>query len=181
MVPPILTCLIGRQLGGNADLSEQFALRDLAASLLGTIAKKYSHSSHALKPRLARSCLKTFLDPAKPFGAHYGSIIGLHAVGGPEAVRVLVVPNLATYTNNLLHDGLAEDNPRRPEAERVLGALLAVLATLGEGRLVPQVNGHAVEVPEDLRERLSGKVGYLIAKRIAEAGEVQMAHAIVEA
>ena len=97
LVPPILTCLIGRQLGGTADLSEQFALRDLAAALLGLIATKYSHSSHTLKPRLARSCLKTLLDPSKPFGAHYGAIIGLHAVG--KFVRIDAIWRL-TYLDH---------------------------------------------------------------------------------
>ncbi|KKK16345.1 S-adenosylmethionine decarboxylase proenzyme [Aspergillus ochraceoroseus] len=144
LVPPILTCLIGKQLGGNADLSEQFALRDFSASLLGLIANKYSHSSHTLKPRLARSCLKTLLDPSKPFGAHYGAIIGLQAVGGSEAVRVLIIPNLPTY-GNLLKEGVAEDSPRRPEAERVLGVLLGVLASLREGRAV-LTNGHVEEM-----------------------------------
>lgn len=148
--------------------------------MLGLIGKKYSHSSHALKPRLARSCLKTFLDPAKPFGAHYGAVIGLHSVGGPEAVRVLILPNLATYSNNLLRDGLADDNPRRPEADRVLGVLIAVLGTLKEGHL-PQVNGHVPQVTEEVRERLTGKVGEIIAARIAEGGEVQLAQAILGA
>ncbi|KAH1488492.1 hypothetical protein LV164_003695 [Aspergillus fumigatus] len=179
LVPPILTCLIGRQLGGNADLSEQFALRDLAGSLLGLISKKYSHSSHTLTPRLARSCLKTFLDPSKPFGAHYGAIIGLHAVGGTEAVRVLILPNLSTYAT-LLADGMAEDNPRRPEAEKVLGALLAVLSTLREGRKT-LANGHGAIVTDELRERLNAKVGDIIASRIVDAGEVQMVYAILEA
>lgn len=101
-------------------------------------------------------------------------------MGGPEAVRVLILPNLATYSNNLLRDGLADDNPRRPEAERVLGALLALLGTLKEGRL-PQVNGHVPQVTEEVRERLTGKVGEIIAERIAEGGEVQLAQAILEA
>lgn len=179
LVPPILTCLIGRQLGGNADLAEQFALRDLAASLLGLIAKKYSHSSHTLKPRLARSCLKTFLDPSKPFAAHYGAIIGLHAVAGPEGVRVLILPNLPTYSN-LVKDGIAEDSPRRPEAERVLAALVMALNTLREGR-ARLANGHTGAVTADLRERLTEKVGELIAGKIAEVDEVQLAHAILDA
>lgn len=177
LVPPVLTCLIGRQLGGNADLSEQFALRDLAGSLLGLIAKKYSPSSHTLKPRLARSCLKNFLDPGKPFGTHYGAIVGLHAIGGPEVVRALILPNLKTY-EKLLRDGIAEDGPRRPEAERVLGALLAVLSTLQEGRM-RLANGHTAVVTGELKERLSERVGELIASRIAEAGQVQLAHAIL--
>lgn len=178
LVPPVLTCLTGRQLGGQADLSGQFALRDLAASLLGLIAKKYSHSSHNLKPRIARSCLKSFLDPAKPFGTHYGALIGLHAVGNSEAVRVLILPNLKTY-GKLLEEGIAEDNLRKPEAERVLSVLLAVLATLRESRL-SLANGHATGVTDDLQERLSDKVGDLIAAKITEAGDVHLAHAILE-
>ncbi|KAJ5831950.1 Transcription initiation factor TFIID complex 60 kDa subunit [Penicillium riverlandense] len=178
LVPSILTCLIGRQLGGANDVAEQFALRDLAASLLGLIAKKYSHSSHMLKPRLVRSCLKNWLDPSKPFGAHYGAIIGLHAVGGAEVVRVLILPNLSDYSK-LLADGL-EDSARRPAAERVLVALLAVLASLNDGR--PSLtNGHPAAVTEELRSRLVDKVGDLIADKIAEAGEVQLAYVILEA
>ncbi|KAF9883937.1 hypothetical protein FE257_002619 [Aspergillus nanangensis] len=177
LVPPILTCLIGRQLGGNADLSEQFALRDLAASLLGLIAKKYSQASHTLKPRLARSCLKTFLDPLKPFGSQYGALIGLHAVGGAEGVRVLIIPNLPTY-GNLLKDGMGEDDPRRPEAERVLQVLFAVLASLREGQPA-LANGDAGNVTDDLRTRLAAKVGEYIAGKIEEAGNAQMAHDIL--
>jgi transcription initiation factor TFIID subunit 6 len=173
-----LTCLIGRQLGGATDLTEQFALRDLAASLLGLIAKKYSHSSHMLKPRLVRSCLKNLLDPSKPFGAHYGAILGLHAVGGAEVVRVLILPNLSDYSK-LLADGF-EDSARRPAAERVLVALLAVLASLNDGR--PSLtNGHPGVVTEELRSRLADRVGDLIADKIADAGEVQLAYVILEA
>ncbi|OQD72727.1 hypothetical protein PENDEC_c019G03551 [Penicillium decumbens] len=178
LVPSILTCLIGRQLGGAAELAEQFALRDLAASLLGLIAKKYSQSSHMLKPRLVRSCLKTFLDPSKPFGAHYGAVIGLQAVGGTEVVRVLIIPNLAEYSK-LLSDGI-EDAARRPAAERVLNALVGVLASLRDGQ-ASLTNGHPAIVTEDLRARLAEKVGDLIASRIAEANEVHLAQVVLEA
>ncbi|KAJ6107591.1 Transcription initiation factor TFIID subunit 6 [Penicillium sp. IBT 18751x] len=178
LVPSILTCLIGRQLGGAADLAEQFALRDLAASLLSLIAKKYSQSSHMLKPRLVRSCLKSFLDPSKPFGAHYGAVIGLQAVGGAEVVRVLMIPNLREYTK-LLSDGL-EDSARRPAAERVLNALLGVLASLRDGQ-VSLANGHPATVTDDMRTRLAEKVGDLIANRIAEVNEVQVAQLVLDA
>ncbi|GLI74952.1 histone H4-like TAF Taf6, SAGA complex subunit [Penicillium ochrochloron] len=178
LVPSILTCLVGRQLGGASDLSEQFALRDLAASLLGLIAKKFSHSSHMLKPRLVRSCLKSFLDPSKPFGAHYGAVIGLQAVGGAEVVRVLVIPNLSDYSK-LLSDGL-DDAARRPAAERVLSALLGVLVSIREAQ--PSLtNGHPATVSDDLRTQLTEKVGGLIATKIVEANEVQLARLIVEA
>ncbi|KAJ5099606.1 Transcription initiation factor TFIID complex 60 kDa subunit [Penicillium argentinense] len=178
LVPSILTCLIGRQLGNTPDLAEQFALRDLAASLLGHIAKKYSHSSHMLKPRLVRSCLKTFLDPSKPFGSHYGAVIGMQAVGGAEVVRVLIIPNLSDYAK-LLSDGV-EDSARRPAAERVLNALVAVLTSLLAGQPA-LANGHPAAVTDELRSKLTEKVGDLIATRIAEANEVQLAHCILEA
>jgi transcription initiation factor TFIID subunit 6 len=153
---------------------EQFALRDMAASLLSLIAQKYSHSSHMLKPRLVRSCLKTFLDPSKPFGAHYGAVIGLQSVGGSDVVRVLVIPNLNEYSK-LLSDGL-DDAARRPAAERVLNALLSVLASLrGKQALT---NGHTVTA--DVRSRLADKIGDLFAAKIVEAGEVQLAHILLE-
>ncbi|KAJ5524597.1 Transcription initiation factor TFIID subunit 6 [Penicillium pulvis] len=177
LVPSILTCLIGRQLGGAADVAEQCALRDLAASLLGLIAKKYSHSSHMLKPRLVRSCLKSFLDPSKPFGAHYGAVIGMQAVGGAEVIRVLMIPNLSEYSK-LLSDGL-EDSARRPAAERVLNALLAVLASLRDSH-ASLANGHPDVVSDELRSRLIGKVGELLAAKIAEANEVQLAYLLLE-
>lgn len=131
-----------------------------------------------LQPRLVRSCLKSFLDPSKPFGAHYGAIIGLQAIGGSEVVRVLVIPNLSEYSK-LLSDGL-EDTARRPAAERVLNALIAVLAALREGQ--PSLtNGHPAVVTEELRTKLTAKVGDLIANRIADANEVQLARTVIEA
>jgi transcription initiation factor TFIID subunit 6 len=129
-----------------------------------------------LKPRLVRSCLKTFLDPSKPFGAHYGAVIGLQSIGGAEVIRVLVIPTLNEYTK-LLSDGL-DDVARRPAAERVLNALMAVLASL-RGSQPFLTNGHTVT--DDLRAKLTEKVGDIIAAKIVEAGEVQLAHIIVEA
>ncbi|KAH8702179.1 transcription initiation factor TFIID complex 60 kDa subunit [Talaromyces proteolyticus] len=178
LVPPVLTCLVGRQFGGsNAELTEQFALRDLSAALLGMITKKYSHASHTLKPRIARSCLKNFLDPAKPFGTHYGAILGLHSIGGPDVVRELIVPNLKEY-EKLIREAIAEESPRRPEAEKVLNLILAVLSTLQQDRK-HLTNGDAAEVTDELRDQLADKIGQLLASRIAEAGEVQLAHVIL--
>ena len=91
---------------------------------------------------------------------------------------MLILPNLSMY-GNLLKDGMVEESPRRPEAEKVLMVLLGVLATLREGRTA-LANGHGGMVTDELRERLSGKVGEFLAAKISDAGEVDMAHAIVE-
>ncbi|KAL8958881.1 MAG: hypothetical protein Q9183_005752, partial [Haloplaca sp. 2 TL-2023] len=66
VIPPVLTCLVGRHLGSSPDRLAHFELRNISAALLGSICKKYAKSSHTLKPRLARTCLKHFLDPTKP-------------------------------------------------------------------------------------------------------------------
>lgn len=129
-----------------------------------------------LKPRLVRSCLKTFLDPSKPFGAHYGAILGLQSVGGSDVVRVLVIPNLGEYSK-LLSDGL-DDPARRSAAERVLSALLVVLVSL-RSNTQSLTNGHTVT--DDVRSKLAEKVGEILAAKIVEAGEVQLAHIILEA
>ena len=93
-------------------------------------------------------------------------------------MRVLILPNLPTY-GALLKDGMAEENPRRPEAEKVLAVLFGVLGTLREGRTA-LANGHNGVVAEDLRGRLNGKVGEFLAAKISEAGEVDTVHAILE-
>lgn len=91
---------------------------------------------------------------------------------------MLIIPNLRDYSN-LLSDGI-EDSARRPAAERVLNALVAVLASLRDSQ-APLANGHSAAVTEELRSKLTEKVGDLIAGRIAEANEVQLAHIILEA
>jgi transcription initiation factor TFIID subunit 6 len=129
-VPPVLTCLVGKHLGQPADPTPSvFGLRDHAAALILAIAKKHGKSSQTLKPRLARTLLKTFLEPNKSFGAHYGAIKGLQGLVGAEGVRVLLLPNLVVY-DDLLKEGLASDDGRKAEAEMVLRALLESLGLL---------------------------------------------------
>lgn len=178
IIPPVLTCLVGRRLGSGVEPLDHFDLRDLAASLVGLICRKYSHSSHTLKPRLARSCLKDFLDPGKPFGTHYGAIIGLHAIGGPEVVRALVVPNLKNY-ENLIRDELVDNGPRKAEAEKVMFAIIRVLSSLLDERS-PMTNGHSGQKVDELKQKLVDKVGELVGTRIAESGQLQLAHAVLE-
>lgn len=182
LIPPVLTCLTGRNLGpgtnstngnGSSPL-DHFALRDLAASLLKHLCTKFSKYSHGLKPRLARSCLKTFLDPRKTLGAHYGAILGFGAVGGGEVVRSLVIPNLNQY-EDVLRGPLsgAEGDMKKAEAEKVVAAVMRVLETL-VGEDVPMMNGHA-EIDDD---KINEKVGEVIGGRVAE--DSRLARAILD-
>ncbi|KAL8711509.1 MAG: hypothetical protein Q9220_004167 [cf. Caloplaca sp. 1 TL-2023] len=180
VIPPVLTCLVGRHLGSSSDPLSHFPLRDVAAALLGSICKKYAKSSHTLKPRLARTCLKHFLDPTKPFGANYGGIIGLQAVGGTEVVRALILPNVKEY-ESLLREPLEDEaSPKHAEAEAVLTALVGALEAL-EKDAVPMMNGSTNGESEDQKRRLEDKVGSLIAGKVSQIGRPKLVKAILEA
>ncbi len=178
MIPSVLTCLIGRTLGSGIGSLDHFDLRDLAASLLAHLCRKYSKSSKTLKPRLARSCLKNFLDPKKPFSTHYGALLGLSATGGPDAVRVLIAPNLKEY-EGLIRDEIASSGMRQAEAEKVVAAIFNVLGTLVEDGL-PTMNGHSDEGAAEIRRKLIDNVGELIGSGIADSGHIQLAKEVLE-
>ena len=132
-----------------------------------------------LKPRLARTCLKHFLDPTKPLGANYGGIIGLQAVGGPEAVRALIVPNLKEY-EELVKDAIdSMDEGKKNEGEIVIRVLLEALVLLEEDS-VGSVNGFANEHAAERKEELGKKIGDLFAERILELGRSRLVKAIME-
>ena len=181
LIPPILTCLLGQHLGlpPYPDLLATYPLRQLAASLIGLVATKYAKSSHTLRPRLARTCLQHFLAPTKPFGSNYGGIKGLQAVGGTEAVRALILPNLKDY-GELLKDALeGADEGKSREAEMVLRLLVNALKDL-EGDSLGIANGFSAGDAEEMGEKLREKVGSLIAERILELGRPKLVKAIVE-
>lgn len=179
-IAPILTCVIGRHLGPSpSDLLVTYHLRQLAASLIGLIAKRYAQSMPTLRPRFARACLKAFLDPTKPLCTNYGGIIGLQAVGNPALVRETVVPNLSEY-GELLRESLeGADEVKRKEAEMVLGALLDSTKTL-EGDSIGISNGFSAGDAETMSEKLKDKVGTLFAERILELGRPKLVKAILE-
>ena len=183
LVPPVLTCLTGRHLGTAAQTPSlsQFDLRDLAASLLKHLCDRYSKSSHSLKPRLARSCLKTFLDPKKPMGSHYGAVLGLRAVGGAEVVRKLIVPNLKAFEEILTENvGNADDGTvKRSECDRVIAAIIDALGTLVD-RHVPTMNGHSEQAAEELNTKVEDVVGAVIGGRIVDSGHLPLMKALVE-
>lgn len=178
LIPPVLTCLVGRNLGSATGNLDHYALRDLSASLLRHLCRKYSRFSHNLKPRLARSCLKNFLDPKKPFGTHYGAILGLQAVGGPEVVRALVVPNLRDF-EELLKEELDGNGAKKEEAEKVIAAILNVLGSLVD-QDQPTMNGHSDEAATAVRAKLIDTIGEVIGGRIADAGHMPLARAILD-
>ena len=157
-----------------------YPLRDNAASLLASVCKNYAKTSHALKPRLVRTCLKNFLDPTKSLGTNYGGIVGLHKIGGREVVRALIIPNLSEYDRLILKDQMDADEGKRKEVAYVTEALAAALSSLEEQTL-GQVNGYHSGDGEEVKEKLQAKVGELVSLRILEMGRPRLVKAILEA
>jgi transcription initiation factor TFIID subunit 6 len=181
-IPPVLTCLIGNRIGGSAggETKAVFALRDHAASLILTIAKKHGKASTTLKPRLARTLLKTLLEPQKSFGAHYGAVIGLEGLVGAEGVRVLILPNLRIY-DAVLKEGLADDG-KRGEVDMVIKALFAGLELVARDSAVLLTNGAGGAVGGDAEdsEKVAEKIGEVMGKKVIESGRPELVKAVLE-
>ncbi|PUU84313.1 hypothetical protein B9Z19DRAFT_1013826 [Tuber borchii] len=196
LIPPILTCLIGKHLGSSSSdphsqTPAHYALRDLSASLMRLVCKRFGDSSHTLKPRLTRTCLKYFLDPAKPLPTHYGSIIGLAAIGGREAVRVLILPNTKLY-EKVIRPEIEDEGPRKSEAEMCLSALVGVLKQLeeeeegeGGGGGGKGKNGIAPIMPgasaEEVKSQLIGILGELVGEEVWKLRREALVKAVIEA
>ena len=115
----------------------------------------------------------------KPLGANYGGIIGLQAIGGPETVRALILPNLKAYEDHVRDAIDAMDEGKRNEGEMVIRILLEALVSLEEdsvGTVNGFANGHAAETKKDLGE----KIGDLFADRVMELGKPRLVKAIME-
>jgi transcription initiation factor TFIID subunit 6 len=183
---PVLTCLIGRHLGAGSDdnrdaVVEQYKLRELAASLLGTIAKKYSRANSLLRPKLTRTCLKCFLDPSRSPAVLFGAVKGLSEVGGPEAVRVLLVPNLKPFDEAILRPLKEKGESAALELEALLGGIMAALWTLCNGprEMLEAKAGSTVE--DRVKNELVEFVGDIIGEQVARSRKQPLIKAVLEA
>ena len=185
---PVLTCLIGRKLGGDSGddgggiegVREAYLVRELASNLLGRIASAYARSNTQLRPKLTRTCLKTFLDPTRPTPVLYGAISGLSAAGGAEAVRILVIPNLKHLDAGVLQP--LQERGGNPLDFNMLvdGGIVKAILTLVDhspGRLANGVNGTGTSDTETAE--LIDFLGPIVGSRIAALGDHQLNRAVL--
>ncbi|CAD6447379.1 fc3d6ef0-1435-4fc6-9ddb-c39c1bff126c [Sclerotinia trifoliorum] len=190
LCPPILTCLVGRTLGTGAsdELKEKYQLRDTAASLIGVISKKYTESNAQLRARLARSCLKFFLDPTRSPGEYYGAISGLLAIGGPDGVRALILPNLNAFDyvlNKLRSDRTGDDK----EIQMLIAVLMKAVMSLSQESEI-HINGTngangngmngLMDIDDDEGKELEEYLGPTIGKRVRNVRDHKLNKAILE-
>jgi transcription initiation factor TFIID subunit 6 len=198
MVPPVLTCCTGKHLGpttqtasssassetlngasvnGQSSGPDHFRLRQLAASILSRICQKYGSSNQGLKSRIARTCLRQFMDVGKPLGTHYGALLALLIITSTEGMKMLVLPNLKMYNDDVLKSALADEG-KKWDAEKVLAVLIDSIKGLGTMASASMTNG--VADMEGLRERLNDKVGDVIADQIISNKLSSAAQVILE-
>ncbi|KAK3402559.1 hypothetical protein B0T20DRAFT_2499 [Sordaria brevicollis] len=185
LAAPVLTCLMARKLGGSEStlegtdaLKDQYRLREVAASLLGTIARKYSKTNALLRPKLTRTCLKFFLDPSKSPAVLYGAISGLAAAGGPEAVRILVLPNLKMFDEGILTPLREKGEASHFEYEALVGGIMKAIETLVEGITLPTVSD--VDELEREGQLVIEFLGRTIGERVARLGNQHLNRGILE-
>ncbi len=199
LVPPVLTCLVGKRLGPSTSpdlnrpsdaLPPHFRLRDLAASLLQALTRKqYTASTPTLKPRLARTLLKHLLaNSSQPLGTYYGAILGLCNVAGAEGVRVLILPNLMPV-DEVLRDALADITPggseeqvrvRMREVDAVVDVVIKGLDMVAaeSGGIVANF-GDGIEVSEDDRRAVVVVVGEVVGERVCSMSRRSLVTAIL--
>jgi transcription initiation factor TFIID subunit 6 len=196
MVPPILTCCTGGKVGPanpapsnassetlngampdhNRATQDAFYLRTLAAHLLKDICRKHASSNQGLKSRIARTCLKQFMDPDKSVGTHFGALQALLLVlGAGDALRGLILPNIKMYNDDFLSKKLTDQSTRH-DAEILLAVLVGsfpalVPKSMREKKQREQQQG-TYNAPDldDLREQLVNKVGNLVAAHMIQKG-----------
>ncbi|EWC47433.1 hypothetical protein DRE_00401 [Drechslerella stenobrocha 248] len=182
LCPPIITCLLAKQIGPdpNSQLST-FPLRDYAASIVGTICRRFGESSHDLKARLARSFLKNFIDNTKPYATHYGSILGLASMGVTDAIKVLILPNVKTF-EEFIRDEINGDGPKKGEAQACLNAIVDSLKRLrGDEFELLMDGGKSMDLDEEtLKRKLVDKIGLLAANEILKTGDEVLAKILIK-
>lgn len=199
MVPPVLTCCTGKHLGPNTQQAssnassetlnvngtngygsqlDHWRLRDIAASLLHRICQKGAATNQGLKSRIARTCLKQFMDPQKYPAVHYGALRALLSITGKEGIQMLVVPNLKNYSNDYLSKYTEEDT-YKVDADRVIELIVDALRHLAGAKRQQIPNGTSGDL-ESLRDVLNNKVGDILADKIISSNDQQVAQFLVK-
>ncbi|KAG2216856.1 hypothetical protein INT45_005223 [Circinella minor] len=155
LIPPILTCLVGRTICENPMEQDHWSIRQRAATLIANICTEYGKSYHTLQPRITKTLLRAFMDPARPLTTHYGAIIGLEHLS-VEVSRVLILPNIKYYSESILLHALDSNSlQKKQDAERCQNALVRVLEHVAQDATNENEKNQDLATDEDKQKFLS--------------------------
>eukprot|EP00834_Sanchytrium_tribonematis_P000248 NODE_5_length_72347_cov_1.339331.p16 type:complete len:432 gc:universal NODE_5_length_72347_cov_1.339331:41110-39815(-) len=146
-LPLLLSCVLAKSVASNGD---HWALRRNAASVVSLFVNKYSVHYPTLKPRLAKTFMLSLLDSSKSIATKYGSILGINIIG-PEAVRVLLIPNMSKISESL-------EQSMDDDKEKVKSELIASIALN-----LAQLRRAADEIEiKDTESSIAGDLKYIL-------------------
>ena len=194
LVPPMLTCLVGKRLGpsnttvngvhtnddSTSKLPAHYHVRSLAANVLQSLTRPaFADATPSLKPRLARTLLKHLLSSTpQPLGVFFGAILGLRNVAGAEGVRVLILPNLAAL-EDVLKDAMQDsDITKKVEVATVIETVIGGLEMIERER-GDRTNNEMMDEDND-QAKVIEKVGNIIGRRVCEIGRPGLVQVIIE-
>lgn len=125
LMPPILTCIVGKQLCLEP-FEDHWSLREYASDLLLLVCQRYAHTYPTLQPRVSKTLVVAWMDPNRSLNTHYGCIVSLRKLG-PLVVKKLIVPYVKKYFELLSSALQAKNDATRMEASFVYHALLAAV------------------------------------------------------
>ncbi|KAI9499123.1 transcription initiation factor TFIID subunit 6 [Zychaea mexicana] len=155
LIPSILTCLVGRTICENPMQQDHWTVRQRAAALIASICGEYGKAYHTLQPRITKTLLRAFMDPARPLTTQYGAIVGLEHLG-VEVTRVLIVPNIKFYSDCCLANALEGSSiQRKQEGEKCQEALVFVLEHVAQDAADENEESQEVASEDDKQKFLS--------------------------
>ncbi|QPG74053.1 hypothetical protein FOA43_001373 [Brettanomyces nanus] len=176
LMPCVLTLLLAKKIGPPQgtpeELEQHLKVRELSSSLLEKIISEYGSSYNTLKPRVTRTLMRAFLsNTTKNYAStQFGAIKGMKSLG-PEVIRIILVANLKNWSTLVLGHFEKSDKNRKILIDQVIQCL-EVLAQ--DGRLVVKdQNKSSNEITDEMKQKLTGRVGQTVAEAILELDNAQ--------
>ncbi|KAG9240054.1 TATA box binding protein associated factor-domain-containing protein [Calycina marina] len=165
MVPPVLSCMITRNLGpGNADdeIQKKYDLRNKAASLAGKMVVRIEDPNNKILERLISTFLKFFLDEEQSLATHFGALKGIFYSLTPEKKRRILTHLIEPFDKEVLTPASRRTGEKTVEVTMLIGAIVQNIESFEtpiEARLV-------ANEPEPSQAKLEKYLGPVIGSRI---------------
>ena len=95
VMPPVLTCLLGKRQGPS-----DFEVREEAATVIAGVCTCFGSVYQNMVPRVVKTIVKTMHDFDKPLICHYGAVCAVACLG-VNAIESMLMPVLPKYKETL--------------------------------------------------------------------------------